>query len=94
MNVLDSIDRERRIPAISGNLGVSVDEGTGHYRIRRGQCGLLFPLTGWLTQPLGRSSCLLARYCYSDFRGFAGLQPTLPILLTARVLQGGRLPGA
>jgi DHA2 family multidrug resistance protein len=53
MNVLDSSIANVAIPTISGNLGVSVDEGTWVITSFAAANAISIPLTGWLTQRLG-----------------------------------------
>src|ERR1700675_262349 len=54
MTVLDSSIANVAIPTISGNLGVSVDEGTWVITVFAAANAIAIPLTGWLTQRLGQ----------------------------------------
>ena len=54
MNVLDSSIANVAIPTISGNLGVSVDEGTWVITLFAAANAVAIPLTGWLTQRVGQ----------------------------------------
>src|SRR5216683_26252 len=54
MNVLDSSIANVAIPTISGNLGVSVDEGTWVVTVFAAANAVSIPLTGWLTQRIGQ----------------------------------------
>src|SRR5471032_2312494 len=54
MNVLDSSIANVAIPTISGNLGVSVDEGTWVITVFAAANAISIPLTGWLTQRVGQ----------------------------------------
>src|SRR5471032_1680370 len=54
MNVLDSSIANVAIPTISGNLGVSVDEGTWVITLFAAANAISIPLTGWLTQRVGQ----------------------------------------
>src|ERR1700742_805087 len=54
MTVLDSSIANVAIPTISGNLGVSVDEGTWVITVFAAANSVAIPLTGWLTQRLGQ----------------------------------------
>src|SRR5271155_1857278 len=54
MNVLDSSIANVAIPTISGNLGVSVDEGTWVITVFAAANAVSIPLTGWLTQRIGQ----------------------------------------
>ena len=89
MNVLDTSIANVAIPTISGNLGVSVDEGTWVITVFAASNAVAIPLTGWLTQRIGQ-----VRLFVGAILGFVlaswlcGVAPTLPILLLARVFQG------
>jgi len=54
MNVLDTSIANVAIPTISGNLGVSVDEGTWVITVFAAANAVSIPLTGWLTQRIGQ----------------------------------------
>src|SRR6202046_3780712 len=54
MNVLDSSIANVAIPTISGNLGVSVDEGTWVITVFAAANAVSIPLTVWLTQRIGQ----------------------------------------
>src|SRR5579871_4725236 len=54
MNVLDSSIANVAIPTLSGNLGVSVDEGTWVITLFSAANAVSIPLTGWLTQRVGQ----------------------------------------
>src|SRR5471032_3063122 len=89
MNVLDSSIANVAIPTISGNLGVSVDEGTWVITVFAAANAVSIPLTGWLTQRVGQIKLFVgAILLFVISSWLCGLAPTLPILLTARVLQG------
>lgn len=89
MNVLDSSIANVAIPTISGNLGVSVDEGTWVITSFAAANAISIPLTGWLTQRLGAVRLFVTSVLLFVLASWlCGLAPTLPILLAARVLQG------
>ncbi|MBP2839339.1 MULTISPECIES: DHA2 family efflux MFS transporter permease subunit [Pseudomonas] len=89
MNVLDSSIANVAIPTISGNLGVSVDEGTWVITLFAAANAISIPLTGWLSQRLGQVRLFVAAILlFSLASWLCGIAPTLPILLAARVLQG------
>jgi DHA2 family multidrug resistance protein len=89
MNVLDSSIANVAIPTISGNLGVSVDEGTWVVTVFAAANAVSIPLTGWLTQRIGQIKLFVgAILLFVISSWLCGLAPTLPILLGARVLQG------
>src|ERR1700731_4511706 len=54
MYVLDSSIANVAIPTISGDLGVSVDEGTWVITVFAAANAVAIPLTGWLTQRIGQ----------------------------------------
>ncbi|WP_118183354.1 DHA2 family efflux MFS transporter permease subunit [Paraburkholderia phosphatilytica] len=89
MNVLDSSIANVAIPTISGNLGVSVDEGTWVITVFAASNAVSIPLTGWLTQRLGQVKLFVGAILLFVVSSWAcGIAPTLPILLVSRVVQG------
>src|SRR5450830_551738 len=89
MNVLDSSIANVAIPTISGNLGVSVDEGTWVITLFAAANAVSIPLTGWLTQRVGQIRLFVIAILLFVFSSWlCGVAPTLPILLAARILQG------
>ncbi|RFB73359.1 MULTISPECIES: DHA2 family efflux MFS transporter permease subunit [unclassified Herbaspirillum] len=89
MNVLDSSIANVAIPTISGNLGVSIDEGTWVITSFAAANAISIPLTGWLTQRIGAVRLFVSSVLLFVLASWlCGLAPTLPILLGARVLQG------
>lgn len=89
MNVLDSSIANVAIPTISGNLGVSVDEGTWVVTVFAAANAVSIPLTGWLTQRLGQIKLFVGAILLFVLSSWlCGLAPNLPVLLAARVLQG------
>jgi len=89
MNVLDSSIANVAIPTISGNLGVSVDEGTWVITLFAAANAVSIPLTGWLTQRMGQIKLFVAAILLFVISSWlCGVAPTLPVLLAARVLQG------
>ncbi|QET05869.1 MULTISPECIES: DHA2 family efflux MFS transporter permease subunit [Cupriavidus] len=89
MNVLDSSIANVAIPTISGNLGVSVDEGTWVITLFAAANAVSIPLTGWLTQRIGQVRLFvgaLLMFVLSSW--LCGIAPNLTILLAARILQG------
>jgi DHA2 family multidrug resistance protein len=82
MNVLDSSIANVAIPTISGNLGVSVDEGTWVVTVFAAANAVSIPLTGWLTQRLGQVKLFVGAIILFVLSSWlCGLAPTLPILL-------------
>ncbi|MCA3782029.1 MAG: DHA2 family efflux MFS transporter permease subunit [Burkholderia sp.] len=89
MNVLDSSIANVAIPTISGNLGVSVDEGTWVITLFSAANAVAIPLTGWLTQRVGQIRLFVAAIVLFVFSSWlCGVAPNLLVLLAARVLQG------
>jgi DHA2 family multidrug resistance protein len=89
MNVLDSSIANVAIPTISGNLGVSVDEGTWVITLFAAANAVSIPLTGWLTTRIGQIRLFVwAILLFVLSSWLCGIAPTLPMLLAARVLQG------
>jgi len=89
MNVLDTSIANVAIPTISGNLGVSVDQGTWVITVFAAANAVSIPLTGWLTQRFGDIRLFVGSILLFTLASWlCGIAPTLPILLVARVLQG------
>jgi DHA2 family multidrug resistance protein len=89
MNVLDSSIANVAIPTISGNLGVSIDEGTWVITLFAAANAVSIPLTGWLTRRVGQIRLFVATILLFVVSSWlCGVAPTLPMLLAARVLQG------
>jgi DHA2 family multidrug resistance protein len=89
MNVLDSSIANVAIPTLSGNLGVSVDEGTWVITLFAAANAVSIPLTGWLTQRIGQVKLFVGAILLFVLSSAAcGLAPNLLTLLAARVVQG------
>jgi MFS transporter, DHA2 family, multidrug resistance protein len=89
MNVLDSSIANVAIPTISGNMGVSVDEGTWVITLFAAANAISIPLTGWLTQRIGQVKLFVwAILLFVLSSWLCGIAPNLPVLLGARILQG------
>lgn len=89
MNVLDSSIANVAIPTLSGDLGVSVDEGTWVITVFSAANAVAIPLTGWLTQRLGQVRLFVgAILLFVISSALCGIAPNLSVLLAARVLQG------
>jgi DHA2 family multidrug resistance protein len=89
MNVLDSSIANVSIPAISGDLGVSPQQGTWVITSFAVANAISVPLTGWLTVRFGQvrlfiSSILL--FVLSSF--LCGIAPSIEFLIAARIVQG------
>ena len=89
MNVLDASIANVAIPTLSGDLGVSVDEGTWVITVFSAANAVSIPLTGWLTQRLGQVRLFTgAILLFVIASALCGMAPSLSVLLAARVLQG------
>ena len=89
MNVLDSSIANVAIPTISGDLGVSIDEGTWVITIFAAANAVSIPLTGWLTQRFGQVRLFVTSILlFVLVSWLCGVAPNLPTLLGARILQG------
>jgi DHA2 family multidrug resistance protein len=89
MNVLDSSIANVSLPAISGDLGVSPNQGTWVITSFGVANAISVPLTGWLTQRFGAvrlfTMSVLLFVLASWLCGFA---PSLEMLIGFRVFQG------
>ena len=89
MNVLDTSIANVSIPTISGDLGVSSDQGTWVITSFAVANAISVPLTGWLTDRIGQVRLFLASIVLFVLSSWmCGLSPTLPFLLLSRVIQG------
>ncbi|PCE26598.1 DHA2 family efflux MFS transporter permease subunit [Burkholderia ubonensis] len=89
MNVLDTSIANVAIPTISGDLGVSADQGTWVITSFAVANAISVPLTGWLTDRFGQVRLFLTSIILFVISSWmCGLSPTLPFLLVSRVIQG------
>ena len=89
MQVLDSTIANVSIPTISGNLGVSPDQGTWVITLFSMSNGVSVPLTGWLMGRYGVVKTFAASVVLFTIASFlCGVAWDLPSLLFFRVLQG------
>jgi DHA2 family multidrug resistance protein len=89
MQVLDSTIANVSIPTISGNLGVSTDEGTWIITLFAMSNGVSVPLTGWLMGRFGVVTTFAASVAAFTLASFlCGIAWDLPSLLVFRVIQG------
>ncbi|MCI0382717.1 MAG: DHA2 family efflux MFS transporter permease subunit [Chlamydiae bacterium] len=87
--VLDYSIANVSIPYISGDLAVSVDQGT--YVITSFAVGnsIVLPITGWLTKRLGIVKLMiLSLLLFILFSWICGIAWNLPILVISRFIQG------
>jgi len=89
MNVLDSSIANVSIPAISGDLGVSPNQGTWVITSFAVANAIAVPLTGWLTQRFGQVRLFTASVLLFVLASWlCGLAPNIESLIAFRVLQG------
>ncbi|MFC5474080.1 DHA2 family efflux MFS transporter permease subunit [Paraherbaspirillum soli] len=89
MNVLDSSIANVSIPAISGDLGVSPQQGTWVITSFAVANAISVPLTGWLTQRFGQVKLFITSIILFVLSSMlCGLAPSMEVLIAARVLQG------
>jgi DHA2 family multidrug resistance protein len=89
MQVLDSTIANVSIPTISGNLGVSADEGTWVITLFSMANGVSVPLTGWLMGRYGVVKTFVASVVLFTLASFlCGVAWDLNSLLAFRILQG------
>jgi len=89
MNVLDTTIANVSIPTISGNLGVSVSQGTWVITSFAVANAITVPLTGWLTQRFGQVRLFVASTLLFVLTSWlCGFSSSLEALVAFRVLQG------
>src|SRR5262252_2013446 len=88
MNVLDTSIANVSIPSISGDLGVSSDQGTWVITSFAVANAISVPLTGWLTQRMGPVRLFVASiFLFVVTSWLCGLAPNIESLIVFRVLQ-------
>jgi DHA2 family multidrug resistance protein len=97
MVVLDSSVANVALPHIAGNLSAATDESTWVLTSYLVSNAIMLPATGWITRRLGRKRLLLASIVvFTAASMLCGFATDMPMLITARVLQGlgggGMLP--
>ncbi len=89
MQVLDTSIANVSLPAISGNLAVSPNQGTWVITSFAVSNAIALPLTGWLSRRFGDVRLFAASTLLFTLASLlCGLAPSLPLLIAARVLQG------
>jgi len=89
MNVLDTSIANVSIPAISGDLGVSPDQGTWVITSFGVANAISLPLTGWLTRTFGQVKLFMWSVALFTVASFlCALAPSISLLIAFRVLQG------
>lgn len=89
MNVLDTSIANVSIPAISGDMGVSPQQGTWVITSFTVANAISVPLTGWLTMRFGQVRLFITSILLFVISSWlCGMAPNIEILIAARVLQG------
>jgi len=89
MNVLDSSIANVSIPAISGDMGVSPQQGTWVITSFAVSNAISVPLTGWLTMRFGQVRLFITSILLFVLASFlCGIAPSIEVLIAARVVQG------
>ena len=89
MQVLDTSIANVSLPAISGDLAVSPNQGTWVITSFAVSNAIALPLTGWLSRRFGDVRLFAASTLLFTLASLlCGLAPSLPLLIAARVLQG------
>lgn len=89
MEVLDITIAAVALPAMAGNLGVSVEESTWVLTSYLVANAIMLPMSGWLATMIGRKKFYMI--CIGAFTIsslLCGLSPNLEMLIVFRVLQG------
>ncbi|MBV9733740.1 MAG: DHA2 family efflux MFS transporter permease subunit, partial [Verrucomicrobia bacterium] len=89
MNVLDVSIANVSIPTISGDLGVSSDDGTWIITSFSVANAVAVPISGWLARQIGEVRLfVISTLLFTFFSVVCGFSSSFPMLLIARVLQG------
>jgi len=89
MNVLDSSIANVSLPAISGDLGVSPNQGVWVITSFAVANAISVPLTGWLTQRIGTVRLFTGSVLLFTLASWlCGLAPSIELLILFRVIQG------
>jgi DHA2 family multidrug resistance protein len=89
MQVLDTSIANVSLPAISGDLAVSPNQGTWVITSFAVSNAIALPLTGWLSRRIGEVRLfVLSTLLFTLASLLCGFAPTLPLLIACRILQG------
>ena len=89
MAVVDITVANVSVPTISGNLGVSPEEGEWTITFFAISNAICIPLTGWLGRRFGQARLFAGSVAAFTLASIlCGLAPTFETLLLARILQG------
>jgi MFS transporter, DHA2 family, multidrug resistance protein len=89
MEVLDTSVTNVELPHISGNLGVSTDDGTWVLTSYLITDAIVLPMGAWASSVMGRKryfSCALHLFTIASF--LCGLAVSFPMLVFSRIIQG------
>lgn len=89
MQVLDLTIANVSLPAITGDLGAATSQGAWVITSYAVANAITVPLTGWLSDRYGQARMFTIATALFTFASFlCGMSWTLPMLISARVLQG------
>jgi DHA2 family multidrug resistance protein len=89
MNVLDTSIANVSLPTISGDMGVSTQQGTWVITSFAVANAISVPLTGWLTQRIGQVRLFVTSVLLFVLASFlCGFAPSIELLILFRVIQG------
>jgi MFS transporter, DHA2 family, multidrug resistance protein len=89
MQVLDTSIANVSLPAISGDLAVSPNQGTWVITSFAVSNAITLPLTGWLSRRFGDARLfVISTLLFTIASWLCGMSPSLPTLIVARVIQG------
>jgi DHA2 family multidrug resistance protein len=89
MEILDMTIVNVSIPSIAGSLGVSPSEGTWAVSSYMLAAAVVQPLAGWIGRRFGEVRTFVwSIILFMVFSAICGLATTMPMLITARLLQG------
>src|ERR1700722_264163 len=89
MEILDMTIVNLSVPSISGSLGVSNSEGTWAVSSYMLAAAVMQPLTGWIGRRFGEVRTFVTSIClFMVFSAICGLATSMPMLVTARLIQG------
>jgi len=89
MEILDMTIVNVSVPSISGSLGVSTSEGTWAVSSYMLAAAVMQPLTGWIGRRFGEVRTFVSSIClFMVFSALCGLATSMPMLVTARLIQG------
>jgi DHA2 family multidrug resistance protein len=89
MEVLDTTVVNVSLPHIAGSLSATIDEATWALTSYLVANAIVLPLAGWLANQFGRKRLLMLSVGgFTSASLLCGLTPSLPLLITFRVIQG------